>query len=123
MSSYQNLKVYQVAKEVDEKIFELTNTFPKYELYSLTDQIRRSTHSIVSNIAEGFGRKFYKQEYIRFLTFSRGSCNESREHLKASLTRGYCSKANFDILDDKLDHLGRMLTMLIKKIKFTEKIF
>lgn len=119
MNSYRDLEVYKIAQELDEAIFELTNKFPKNELYSLSDQIRRSTHSITANIAEGFGRKFYKQEYMRFLTFSRASCHESREHLKTSFKRSYCSEDEFYLLDDKFDHLGKMLTLLIRKIKLS----
>jgi len=117
MSSYRDLKVFAIAEEVDNEIFLLTKRFPKPEIYSLTDQIRRSTHSIVANIAEGYGRKFYPQEYARFLTFSQASSHESCEHLKAALRRSYCSKEEYIILDDKLDHIGKMLTLLIRKVR------
>lgn len=116
MQSYRDLEVYKIAEELDDTIFQMTSKFPKSELYSLVDQIRRSTHSIVANIAEGFGRKVYQQEYARFLTFSRASCHESREHLKTSFKRNYCSEGEFKVLDDKFDHLGRMLTLLIRRI-------
>lgn len=117
MGSYRDLKIYKMAEELDDRIFHLTINFPKPELYSLVDQIRRSTHSITSNIAEGYGRKVYQQEYMRFLTFSRASCHESREHLRTSFKRNYCSEEEFKNLDDKFDHLGRMLTMLMRRIK------
>lgn len=115
--SYKDLRVYELAKEVDGRIFELTLSFPRVELYSLTDQIRRSVHSIIANIAEGFGRRSYPQEYIRFLIFAQASCDESREHLQAAFKRQYCLLDEFKVLDDKLDHIGRMLTLLIRKIK------
>lgn len=117
MGSYRDLKVYQLAEDLDNQIFSLSIKFPKSETYGLTDQIRRSTHSIIANIAEGYGRRFYPQEYARFLTFSQASSHESREHLKAALSRNYCSKTDFNNLDDKLDHVGKMLTLLIRKIR------
>ena len=121
MASYKDLRVYQLAKEIDEIIFYLTQEFPKSELYSLVDQLRRSSHSIVANIAEGFGRRFYLQEYIRFLIFAQASCDETREHVRASLSRKYCTEAEFKSIDDKLDHLGRMFTLLIRKMRITSK--
>lgn len=95
---------------MDKEIFLLTVKFPKTEAYGLIDQLRRSVHSIVANIAEGFGRRYYQAEYARFLTFARASCHESREHLDAAFSRNYCSLEEFKALDDKLDHAGRMLT-------------
>lgn len=117
MGSYRDLRVYQIAEELDNQIFSLSIKFPKSETYSLTDQLRRSAHSIVANIAEGYGRRFYPQEYARFLTFSQASSHESREHIKAALKRKYCTEQEFSLLDDKLDHIGKMLTLLIRKIR------
>ena len=117
MTGYRNLRVYILAEELDKAIFQLTRKFPKSEIYSLTDQFLRSTHSITSNIAEGFGRRSYPREYVRFLIFSQASCHESREHLKTAFNRKYCLGKDFLTLDDKFDHIGKMLTLLIKKIK------
>lgn len=117
MSNYRDLRVYQLAEELDDQIFVLSGKFPRSEIYGLTDQLKRSIHSIVANIAEGYGRRFYPQEYARFLTFSQASSHESREHLKAALKRKYCTQAEFFLLDDKLDHVGKMLTLLIKKVQ------
>lgn len=114
---YRDLNVYKLAKDTDERIFDLTLQFPKSEVYNLTDQIRRSVHSIIANIAEGYGRRSYPQEYIRFLVFAQASCDESREHLQTASSRKYCPPNEFKILDDKLDHIGRMLTLLIRKIR------
>lgn len=121
MASYRDLKVYQLASSIDEEIFRLTEKFPKNETYGLIDQLRRSSHSMVANIAEGFGRRFYIQEYIRFLVFAQASCDETREHVTASFKRGYCTKDEFILFDDQLDHLGRMFTLLIRKLRPTSK--
>jgi four helix bundle protein len=116
VSSYRDLKVFQLADELDSSLFNLTNKFPRIEDYGITSQLRRAMSSVVANIAEGFGRKHYQQEYVRFLTFARASCNESREHLRMAFKRGYCSIDEFNPLDDKLDHVGKMLTLLMKKV-------
>lgn len=117
MLGYRNLRVYILAEELDRSIFRLTRKFPKSEIYSLIDQFLRSVHSIISNIAEGYGRRSYPREYVRFLIFAQASCHESREHLKTAFNRNYCSKEDFSDLDDKFDHIGKMLTLLIKKVK------
>ncbi len=117
MLGYRNLRVYILAEELDRSIFQLTRKFPKSEIYSLIDQFLRSVHSIVSNIAEGYGRRSYPREYSRFLIFAQASCHESREHLKTAFNRDYCTKEEFLALDDKFDHVGKMLTLLIKKVK------
>lgn len=121
MSSYRDLKVYQLARIIDEEIFQLTEKFPKSELYSLTDQMRRSSQSVIANIAEGFGRRLYLQEYIRFLIFAQASCDETREHIITAHNRRYCNDKEFKVFDDKLDHLGRMLTLFIRSLRATRK--
>jgi four helix bundle protein len=120
MQSYRELRVYKLADEITEQLFALTRALPQSELYSLTDQINRATQSVLANIAEGYGRRYYQQEYARFLTFSRASCHELREHLKIASLRGYCSRETYLYLDDKLDHLGKMLTLLIRKIRLDD---
>jgi len=55
---------------------------PKYELYETGSQVRRASKSITANIVEGYGRKFYKAEFIRFLIFAHSSCDETIVHLK-----------------------------------------
>lgn len=122
MASYRDLRVYQLAKTIDEVIFQLTEKFPKAELYSLVDQARRSSHSIVANIAEGFGRRFYTQEYIRFLVFAQASCDETREHIETAYKRKYCTDEEFKRIERDLDHLGRMFTLLIRKMRLSRKL-
>lgn len=112
IKSYRDLEVFRLAREVDDQIFELSKTFPKIEQFSLGDQIRRSIHSISSNIAEGYGRRIYVQEFKRFLVFAQASCDETRVHIEAAYRRKYISAELFEELDSKLDHIGRMLFKL-----------
>lgn len=117
INSYRDLDVFKLAKELDLEIYRLSVKFPNYEQFGLADQLRRSTHSIVANIAEGYGRKTYIQEFKRFLAFAQASCDETRVHLEAAKERGYITAEVFGSLDEKLDHVGRMLFQLAKNWK------
>ncbi len=81
--SYKNLEVWQIAREVSIEIHKMTLTeLPKFEMYEVGSQIRRSAKSVRSNIVEGYGRREYQQEYYRFLTFSISSNDETIDHLE-----------------------------------------
>jgi len=76
--SYKKLDIWQLARENVNQIHEMTiQTLPKFELYETGSQIRRSSKSVKANIVEGYGRKEYKLEFIRFLTFSLASNYET----------------------------------------------
>ena len=80
--SYKDLRIYQTSHQLAVEIHKMTlSKLPKFELYEEGSQIRRSSKSIPSNIVDGFGRKKYKNDYIRFLTFALASCDETKEHL------------------------------------------
>lgn len=79
--SYTKLDIYNTSFELFIEIHQLSFKLPKYELYELGSQLRRSADSIITNIVEGYGRKIYKGEFIRFLIYSQGSCDETVSHL------------------------------------------
>jgi len=82
MGSYKDLEIYQLSFKLAVKVHHLTMTLPKHELYEQGSQLRRSAQSIKDNIAEGFGRRRYKAEYIRFLIFAHASCDEAISQLE-----------------------------------------
>lgn len=82
MKSFEDLDIYKESYRLALLIHEMSLTLPAYELYEQGSQIRRSTKSIKDNIAEGYGRKRYKAEFIRFLIFSHSSCDEAISQLK-----------------------------------------
>jgi four helix bundle protein len=82
MGHYRNLDIYKISFDLSIIVHQLSMKLPKYELYELGSQVRRSTKSIVSNIVDGFGRRRYKAEYIRYLIFAHASCDESITHLE-----------------------------------------
>ncbi len=78
IKSVKDLKVYQIAYRLALEIFEITKKFPKEEIYSLTDQMRRSSRSVSINIREGYAKRKYEQVFIRHLNDSLGSSEETR---------------------------------------------
>jgi four helix bundle protein len=73
MKSYRDLEIYNMAYEFALKIHNLSMSLPKYELYEQGSQLRRSSQSIKDNIVEGYGRRRYKAEFIRYLIFAQSS--------------------------------------------------
>src|SRR5437660_2138556 len=81
-------------------------------------QIRRSAKSICANIVEGFGRRRYKQEFIRFLVFAHASCDETIDHLETLFeTSSLTNEARYRDLDTQLDLLGRKLNVFIEAVE------
>src|SRR3990172_4486795 len=81
--SYRDLGIWQLARDLAIKVHKMTlEQLPKFEMYEVGSQIRRASKSISSNIVEGFGRKQYRNEYIKFLTYALASCNETIDHIE-----------------------------------------
>ena len=79
--SYKDLDIYSISMDLFVALHPKTLKLPKYELYELGSQLRRSSDSVVSNIVEGYGRRKYKADFIRFLVFSHASCIETINHI------------------------------------------
>lgn len=95
IKSYKDLIVWQKAINLVEKIYQLTNNFPKEEIYGLTSQIRRSAVSIPSNIAEGKGRGTRK-DYRQFLYISYGSCSKLETQIEIAKRLSFISNNDFE---------------------------
>lgn len=78
---YRDLRVWQLAMDLSELVFTATTALPKSELYGMTSQMRRSSQSIASNVAEGFGRSS-PREFVRFLQIANGSLFELETHIE-----------------------------------------
>ena len=96
-------------------IYKLTEKFPKQETYGLTSQMRRSAVSIPSNIAEGF-RRYHNKEYKQFLYISLGSCAELETQITIAKKLQYMQEDKKTVLLEKLDHICRMISNLLKKL-------
>ena len=115
VKDYKDLKVWQKGIEIVDKIYSITNKFPKNELYGLVSQMRRASVRIPSNIAEGFVRHHTK-EYKQFLYISLGSCAELDTQLVIANRRNYITKKELEELAEDINHEARMLVSLINKI-------
>ena len=114
----EDLQIYQIGYRLMLSIHKATLEYPKIEQYGgVADQLRRSSRSIVANIAEGFGKqRFYKDEFKRMLVYSIGSCDETLLWIKASYDLGYLSK------ERALKYI-REYKILVKKIStFTNNL-
>ncbi len=108
--SFKDLDVYLLSKELSITIHALTvEDLPRLEMYEEGSQIRRSSKSVVSNLAEGFGRRRYKNEFIQFLTYSIASCDETKVHLEILHETGSLNKELFENLFDRYEELGAKL--------------
>ncbi len=117
--SYKKLEIWQLAREVVVEIHEMTvHELPKFEMYEVGSQIRRSIKSVKSNIVEGYGRKYYKQEFIRFLIFALASNNETIDHLETLFETGSLkNEKRYKDLQIKLDKLGRKINSFIQAVQ------
>jgi four helix bundle protein len=109
IKSHRELRVYQKAFSAAMKIFEISKTFPKEELYSLTDQIRRSSRSVSANITEAFRRRKYPKSFSSKLNESEAEAAETQNWLDFSLKCGYISSEVHKSLDEEYDDIIGML--------------
>ena len=104
--SYKDLDIYTISLDLFLKVHPKTLQLPKYELYELGSQLRRSSDSVVSNIVEGYGRRRYKADFIRFLVFSHSSCLETIGHIYKITVLYPNLKAEFDSFIQIYENLG-----------------
>ncbi len=117
--SYRDLEVWTLAREVSLEVHTMTlNALPKFEQYEGGSQIRRSAKSIRSNIVEGYGRRRYKADYLRFLTYAHASCDETMDHLETLTETGSLQDtALSDALHRKIGTLGSKLNRFIASVE------
>lgn len=113
--SFKDLKIWQKGMEIVKDIYRLTRPFPKEELYGLISQMRRCAVSIPSNIAEGF-KRYHNKEYKQFLYIALGSSAELETQLLISEELEYSIREDAESICEKLDHLSKMITVLMRKL-------
>lgn len=115
VSHFWELEVYKLCSQLTKEIFELSKTFPKEEMYSLTDQIRRASRSVGGQIAEAWGKRKYEKHFVSKLTDANGEQLETQHWLK---TARDCSYLATDVADNLLNgylSVGSMLDSMMKK--------
>jgi four helix bundle protein len=117
--NYRNLEVWQLARELVITIHEMTLTkLLKFELFEEGSQIRRAIKSAKSNIMEGYGRRRYKQEFIRFVDYALASCDETADHLDTLIaTQSLKDAPTIDAITNGLEKLGRKLNLFLQSIE------
>jgi four helix bundle protein len=113
VQNYTELKVYQMAFEAAMKIYELSKKWPAEEKYSLTDQIRRSSRSVCSNIAEAWRKRRYLAHFVSKLSDADTEAAETEVWLDFALRCGCISQIDHIQLRDNYDHICRMLTKMM----------
>lgn len=113
--TYRDLNIWKAGIKLVKDIYALTERFPKQEMYGIVSQMRRSAISIPSNVAEGFKRR-HINEYRQFLYITLGSCAELETQLTIARELSYIQQDKEAALLERLDHIGRMVTNLVKKL-------
>ena len=113
--SFRDLMVYQRARTVARRFFDLSKAFPQEERYSLTDQGRRSSRSIGAQIAEAWAKRRYEKHFVNKLSDADGEQQETQHWVDTALDCGYLTRQTRDELVDELQRIGRMLQSLIDK--------
>ena len=117
MKSYKDLEIYQLSFDLAVKVHKLTLLLPEYERYEEGKQVRKSSKSVTANIVEGYGRNRYKADFIKFLTYSHASCDETIVHLLFIEKLHPKIKLTSRLLID-YDKLGRKIN---KYLQYVEK--
>ncbi|MBO6186700.1 MAG: four helix bundle protein [Chryseobacterium sp.] len=116
MANFKELLVWQKSINFVTEIYELTNDFPKSEMYGLTSQIRRASISIPSNIAEGNSRRSVA-DYLQFLKIARGSCAEVETQLIIAQNLKFLNEEHYLKLNQDIIEISKMLNGLINSLK------
>jgi four helix bundle protein len=113
--SYRDLEVWQKSRMLVSRVYRLTSTFPREELYGLASQLQRAGVSVPSNIAEGKSRRSTK-DYMRFLDIAYGSIAEVETQLYIACDLGYTTEKKIVLLLDGYAEVGRMLNGLLNSL-------
>jgi four helix bundle protein len=114
--SFKDLVVWQRSIELTVDVYRFTSKFPDSERFGLTNQMRRASVSVASNIAEGYGRAT-KGEYVQFLGHARGSCSELETQIVIARKLGFGAPVDLDQTETHCSDVSRLLGALMKSIR------
>lgn len=120
--SYKTLEIWKLSDEIVVDIHEMTLTrLPKFEMFETGSQIRRSSKSTKSTIVEGYGRKKYKAEFLKFLVYALASNDETIDHLETLFkTKSLTDEPLFKSIHDRLQILGKKINLFIRGVAGTD---
>lgn len=116
MSGYNNLEIYKEAYQLALRVHKASLMLPKFELYEQGSQVRRSSKSVKDQIAEGYGRKRYKADFIKFLVYAQASCDEATSQLNL-INELYEELYKWKDLIERYDILGKKINNFIKYVE------
>ncbi|MGB4847526.1 MAG: four helix bundle protein [Saprospiraceae bacterium] len=115
VKGFRDLEVYKLTRKLSKEIFEISKSFPKEEMYSLTDQVRRSSRSIGGQIAEAWGKRRYEKSFVSKLTDADAEQLETQHWIETALDCSYISIENSKMLLEQSISIGKMLNSMITK--------
>ena len=108
--SYKTLEIWILANELVHEIHEMSLKLPKFEMYEEGSQIRKSSKNVKATIVEGYGRKIYKAEYLKFLVYALASNDETKDHLENLYhTKSFQDHAHYNSMHEKIETLGKKI--------------
>lgn len=115
MKSYKDLEIYNLSYDLAVKVHKMSLKLPQYEMYEEGSQLRRSSKGITSCIVEGYGRKKYKAEFIKYLIYAHASCDETILHL--NFIKDIHELAEIQFFIDSYDELGSKINRFIQYVE------
>lgn len=117
MKSYRDLEIYTESKQLAVEIHKIPLSLPKFELYEEGSQIRRASKAVTSAIVEGYGRRRYKADFVRFLIYAQSECDETIVHLDFLFeTQSLVEKSIFDKLRIEYESLSKRINKFIQYV-------
>lgn len=118
MKSYRDLDIYNDSKKYAVEVHKMSITLPKFELYEEGSQIRRSSKAVTTLIVEGYGRRRYKADFIKFLVYAQSECDETSAHLDFLYeTESLPDKSRYDDFRNKYDLLSKRINKFIQWVE------
>ncbi|NOX65564.1 MAG: four helix bundle protein [Chlorobi bacterium] len=114
-NSFKDLEVYKLARQLSLEIFEETKSFPKEEMYSLTDQIRRSSRSVGAQLAEAWSKRRYIKHFVSKLTDADGEQQETQHWIETACDCCYLTNKQSQDWLNRYSSVGKMLNSMINK--------
>src|SRR5688572_9630757 len=117
VKSFRSLEVYKLSRDLSKEIFEISKKFPKEEMVSLTDQIRRSSRSVGAQIAKAWAKRKYEKHFVSKLTDADGKQLETQHWIEVASDCGYLAADAADIALQNWASIGRMLNSMITRLQ------
>jgi len=118
MKSYKDLNIYKEARRLAIEVHKISLQLPKFEMFEEGSQIRRSSKAVSTAIVEGYGRRRYKADFIKFLVYAQSECDETIEHLSYLFETGsYKDETGYNLLKTSYESLSRQINKFIQWVE------